>query len=306
VDNQKELSPLAKADIELGKPLAFPIYDQQGKLLLAAGKAITTQRQLDELSVKGLYRNPRWSHVAATVATRGSVKPEAEIRSNAPKAVQAEEAFETGSVLRMSVPGQPDVFNVRLVGTLGKEAFVVAHPMRDSACIFVKEGQVWEFKAFYGLSIFRFTAMAEKVLLSPYPMVVFSWPQDGHSETRNVRSARRIACEIPAAVRLGEPGSLTVTAVVTNLSTGGAEARLSSFQTVKTGTTVFVAFQLSIAGRKYLFELNAKVASQDLAGDTNVLGLAFGEMDNAQFFAIHAFVCDRLITKLGSPLYGAG
>lgn len=307
MENPKDLSPLAKGDLEIGKALPFPIYDRQGMLLLAAGQSIATTKQLDELALKGLYQNPRWSSsVSQFKQAKGSVRPGVEIRSALLKQL-AEEPSETGASLKMNLIGQSEVFPVKLVGAHGREAFVVSHPMRDGSCIFTKEGQNWEFRSFYGLSVYHFTAMIEKVLLSPYPLLVMSWPQEQQLESTPIRSARRVACEVPATVRLNAEDTHPRNAVVLNLSTGGAELKLTSGGVMAVGGEILLAFQLHISGRKYLFELPARVVGHHAGqGDKSCYGLAFNPLKDSDFAAIHAYVCERLVLKLESPLYSLG
>ncbi|HEX4918512.1 MAG TPA: flagellar brake protein [Limnobacter sp.] len=284
----------------MGKPLPFSIYDSQGVLLLAAGQIIASTKQLDELSGKGLYHNPRWAKSAVSNRQKyGSVTPEKQFKSGTVK-LTPEEPSETGSVLKMGLPGSAETFQVRLVGAHGHEAFVVTHPTRDGQCIFVKEGQVWEFRSFYGLSVYHFTAMVEKVLLSPHPMLVISWPHAQNLEAKTVRSARRVACELPTTIRWNGGHA---NGIITNISTGGAEFRSSDLSNLAAGQKVGIAFQISLLDRRYLMELSATVASVHAEEDQFIFGVSYTPIDDRSFAVIHGFVCDRLIAKLGSPLY---
>ncbi|MCQ8895170.1 flagellar brake protein [Limnobacter humi] len=311
MDNPKDLSPLAKGEIELGKALPFAIYDRQGVLLLAAGQAIATDKQLEELSAKGLYHNPRWAQQGFAVqnkSTMGSVAPSAPqpVRSVHLKALP-DDPTETGHVLKMNLPDQLETFSVRLVGALGKEAFVTSHPVKDQQFVFIKEGQVWEFRSFYGLSVYRFKAQVEKILLSPHPMLVMSWPQDGHLEHKPIRTTRRVGCELPATARLsadtadGSP----INGVIRNLSTGGVEFEALASVPWSDGTQVLLAFQLQLSGRKYLLELSARVVvvNKTEPNKPQRFGMAFEPMDDADFAPVHAYVFEHLAQKLESPLY---
>ncbi|WP_370262560.1 PilZ domain-containing protein [Limnobacter sp.] len=302
MDNPKELSPLPKGEVELGKPLPFAIYDQQGTLLLAAGQTIATSKQLDELSGKGLYHNPRWATPAYGKQALGTVKPEAGgVKTSYVKA-QVEDPSETGINLRMIAQTGGEAFQVKLVGTYGREAFVVTHPMRDGKCVFVKEGQLWDFKSFFGLSMYKFTAMVDKVLLSPHPLLVMSWPQPQQFEARAVRTTRRVNCELPAVVRhprLGEPCN----GIIANMSTGGVEFKTPVNGPFEVGQVLSLSFQALLADRKFVLELQGKVVSLGVQAELRSLGISFVELDNTAFAAIHAYVYDRLTHRLGSPLY---
>lgn len=308
MDNPKDLSPLAKGDVEIGKALPFAIFDRGGVLLLAEGQAVTSQKQLDELAAKGLYHNPRW-------ATKFVIQPgKQQIDSSTlPRMLPAKQAFEdpfeTGSQLKMFAPGQAkDPFHVRLIGSIPQAAILITHPMRDGKCVFTKEGQVWEFQATYGLSIYRFSSMIEKVLLSPHPLIVMSWPHETHLESQAIRRARRVNCDLPASIRLAEPKSgdaEPTTAVIDNISTGGVELLFAKAVSLKIGQTISIAFQIILDDRKYVIECDADVVSKprDSGPASSSYGFALRSLSDEQFAVIHAFVSDRLIHRLGPQLY---
>lgn len=309
MDNTKDLSPLAKGDIEIGKALPFAIFDRSGVLLLAEGQSVNSQKQLDELAAKGLYHNPRW-------ATRFAIQPGKPQVDSAtlPKVLAAkqifEDPFETGSQLKMFVPGQPkDTFQVRLIGSIPQEAVLITHPKRDGKCVFTKEGQVWEFQATYGLSFYRFSSMIEKVLLSPHPLIVMSWPHETHLDAQAIRRALRVNCELPATVRLqgGKSDSVDpITAMIDNISTGGFELLFAKPMSLDIGQAISIAFQIILDDRKYFIECDAKVVSKPRdsgQGSSTVYGFVMKSLNDEQFAVIHAFVSDRLNLRLTPQLY---
>ena len=308
MDNPKDLSPLAKGDIEIGKALPFAIFDRSGVLLLAEGQAVNSQKQLDELAAKGLYHNPRWA--SKFVIQPGKPQLDSTALPRMLPAKQAfEDPFETGSQLKMFAPGQAkDPFHVRLIGSIPQAAILITHPMRDGKCVFAKEGQVWEFQATYGLSIYRFSSMIEKVLLSPHPLIVMSWPHETHLESQAIRRARRVNCDLPATIRLNDSkgGSVeSITAVIDNISTGGLELLFSKAVSFNMGQSISIAFQIILDDRKYLIECDAEVVSKprDSGPTSSSYGVALKSLGDEQFAVIHAFVSDRLNHRLGPQLY---
>ena len=308
MDNPKDLSPLAKGDIEIGKALPFAIFDRSGVLLLAEGQAVNSQKQLDELAAKGLYHNPRWANKFVIQPGKSQMDPNALPRM-LPAKQAFEDPFETGSQLKMSAPGQSkDPFHVRLIGSIPQAAILITHPMRDGKCVFAKEGQVWEFQATYGLSIYRFSSMIEKVLLSPHPLIVMSWPHETHLESQAIRRARRVNCDLPATIRLNgsQSGSVeSITAVIDNISTGGLELLFAKAVSFKIGQSISIAFQIILDDRKYLIECDAEVVSKprDSGPSSSTYGFALKSLNDEQFAVIHAFVSDRLNHRLGPQLY---
>jgi hypothetical protein len=59
-----DITPIRKSDIEIGKPLKWPIYGKDKKLLLREGFVIESQNQLDRLIGEGMFRNPAWQRPA--------------------------------------------------------------------------------------------------------------------------------------------------------------------------------------------------------------------------------------------------
>lgn len=308
MENPKDLSPLAKGDIEIGKALPFAIYDRGGVLLLAEGQSINSQKQLDELAGKGLYHNPRWSK-KFTIQPGKPLLDSTLLPRMLPAKQLFEDPFETGSQLKMFAQGHPkDPFPVRLIGSIPSAALLLTHPMRDGKCVFTKEGQVWDFQATYGLSIYRFSSMIEKVLLSPHPLLVMSWPHETHLESQTIRRAKRVNCDLPASIRLNLDKASSeepISAVIDNISTGGLELLFAKAITLTIGQMISIAFRIVLDDRKYLIECDAEVVSKsrDASSGTSSYGLALRSLKDDQFAIVHAFVNDRLIHRLGPQLF---
>ncbi len=297
------LQPLAKADIQIGEPLQFPVFDQQGQLLMARGQIIETQQQYDALALKGLYQNPRWQNETprdTQMVKDGSLG--AAVKTKRPPKVK-EDPTETGQLVRMNMPGDAETFEVKLIGALPDNYLVMTAPVRDGAYVFVKEGQSWEFRSFYGMAVYRFSANVEKVAFSPFPFLVISWPNTSQIERRQIRKARRVLTDIPVALYPdGVASDNMQTGVITNMSTGGVEVRLSSRQ-VEKSSSLLIAFQLTVGREKVLIEAKVNVMSHNVDDNGTRLGMAFIELPQMPYICIHAFVHDRLVHRLETPIY---
>lgn len=304
----KDLSPLPRSSIKIGEELSHPIFGGDGQLLLAAGQVVQSEKQLDELEVKGLFQIPQWaSRVVHSRASAGTVSPKGEVRSLTRKS-EAEDPSESGNVLKMSVEGSDETFIVKLIGTIRRDAFLVTHPTKDGALVFIKEGQFWDFRAFYGTSVYRFNVKVEKVVLTPFPLMIMSWPKETQVESKVIRAARRATCEIPATIRAttrANSDQESVNGYINNISTGGVEFVTKHKLRAGRGDVLRIAFQIVLGERKYLLEPVVTVMSsnRDDPDAQLKLGLAFSTLDDREFAAIHAFVDHRLIQKIESPLY---
>lgn len=300
-----DLTPLPKGDIQVGEALKFPVFDADGKLLLAAGQIVYSDKQLSELAEKGLFCNPRWAEqLVSSRRAAGSVKPSPSVYKST-KVSSPEDPAESGRMLRMSLPGDEQTCTVKLIGEIGKEAFLISHPMRDNSYVFIKEGQSWEFRAFYGTSIFRFEALVEKVLLNPYPMVICAWPMETTKESRLIRAAKRVSCHVVTSIRVQGEQPTNVNGIITNLATGGLEIRASSIQAkaLEKGQVVDLGFQIAMADRKFLVEAKVTIMSKVDDDDGVKLGCSFSALSDVNYGLIHGYVMDQSVHKIESGLY---
>ena len=302
----KDLTPLSRASIKIGEELKFPIFGEDGQLLLAAGHVVQSEKQLDELANKGLYQNPQWAdRIAQSRMAAGTVVPTAELRTTSKKS-ESSDPSESGNVLKMNVKGSEESFIVKLVGTINRDAFVITHPSRDGGLVYIKEGLFWEFRAFYGTSVYKFEAKVDKAILAPHALLVMAWPNETQLESKVIRATRRVSCDIPASLHSaasvqGQP----VHGTINNISTGGVEFATRHKMKVGKGDRFRLAFQITLGERKYL--LNPEVQVMSLAREESDphlrLGLSFEALSDLDYATIHAYVDRKVIQRIESPLY---
>lgn len=307
-----ELKPLDASSFKVGQVFDFPIYDKEGKLLLGIGRPIESQKQLDALIGGGMFHKPAWAeNLIESRKAAGSVTPGSASRL-VKRNMVPEDPSESGRQIKMNVPGDEEYFLVKLVGVVGRDAFVITHPMRDdNKLVFAKEGQEWEFRSFYGKSVFRFKSTVEKVLLQPYPLVIMHWPIESDMDQRLIRQSRRASCELPASCKIEKVNSTgsgnikSYNGLITNLSTGGAAFSCSGMVRASSGSQVNLAFQINLSGRKYVLDLACQLQHHeyDERDDVTNFGLSFQPLNDFQYVAIHGYVLDRLIHRVESPLY---
>lgn len=327
VENPAALMPVKRAHVVVGKPLPFHIYDPEGNLLMSAGQTIQSQRQLDSMMTRGVMYNPnpappprKWQQTSAQeVIDRAKAAPSKKAELDDGPGIRTiltvrkrkvqEDPTETGALLKMNLDGQSEFFMTRLIGTIGSSVFIISPPESDVAMVPVYTGQIWEFRAFYGLSVFRFVAKVAEVITYPTPMLIMHWPESSDVETRAVRSTRRVMCEIPTTIRRKRTvNEDPLRGAITNLSCGGIELSVFGTKTLDKDEHVVVSFMVGGAERKALIEADAKVVVYKGHGefeDESIYGLAFLGLLDRDFFAIHSFVCDRLISRFESPLYAS-
>lgn len=322
----QDLQPLARGDFVVGRPLPYAIYDRNGKLLLAAGQAVQSEAQLQALCMIGLYRNPRWHEGGVPAVARvpeggKAVMKNANERESVAQEKSAGEAYRPPvvatddavgrQVLKMSTPGSGNEYSVRLLGVNPDTSLIVSAPGIDGKLVFVKEGQVFHFRGFFGHTVQSFDATILKVQFSPYPYLHISWPDPSKIARRRIRSTRRAKCRLPCVIYYRRSGTeKQENGFVSDLSVGGAELWLAqelpgSFEDFR------VAFKINVAGQRILIDsgvsaLRLKEEMRRTAGPQGAqgahYGMAFESLSDQLQLAIHAYINELLVAQLESPL----
>lgn len=227
------LSPVRPAEMTVGQPLRWPVYDWHGNLLLASGVVIESQGQLDGLIENGFIHDVRWD--------AESNKPAPDYRKGSKKSIDAQIADEpapgkeiliamddirwlVGETLYLQCHDNLAVrYAVRLIGFVKNKTVFVTPPALDGKYEFIREGQTFIVRAFSGKKAYAFTAAAVKSVHTPHPYLHLSYPKQVRCTI--VRRGVRAEVKIIAAVSLGEPERVAA-ATITDLSTGGASGNL--------------------------------------------------------------------------------
>ena len=314
---KRDLQPLARIDIRIGKPIPFPVYDRSGRLLLARGQVVSDPRALDALVERGLFVNPRWNSDDVMVVEREDeddseeeLQPAPEFRGMPPLTdgkVQSKKTRPLAAwrMLRMWSEGgsADDAMSVKLIGVHEGKSIVITAPERDGRLAFVKEGVMFHFRGFSGELVYEFNAPVQKVRFEPYPYLHVGWPQGWQVGKRRLREARRVRTEVPCILyRDPATTSAFVKGVLTDLSTGGAALQLKD-PINGLNDLVRLAFRLQVAGQQVLFEIDAKpVRRPDADEQEPSIGLSFLGLNDAQKLALHAYVYLQLVREMETPL----
>jgi c-di-GMP-binding flagellar brake protein YcgR len=310
------LQPLAKADIVVGLPLRFPVYDRGGKLLLAAGQVVHNAGQLEALGASGLYRNPRWADPQPTVLRRAKSENAYDPRitqltipidrtSIQGYAIKQEEAGSSW-MLRMSSEGAAQEHTVRLLGVNEGQSVIVSAPTEEGKVVFIKEGASYRFKGFFGQSIVIFTTTVAKVCFAPSPYLHLAWPDATRITTRVVRSARRARCNLPVVVYFSKGKEKAQdNGFITDLSVGGADIALRERLPAECDS-VRVAFRVQVATKRFMIETMARVIRQkanasEAATGADHYGIEFLALSDEHSLAVHGLIHELLVEKLECP-----
>ncbi len=309
-----DLQPVARLDVRLGRPIPFPVYDRNGRLLLAAGQVVTDEKALDALIERGLYSNPRWNTDGFVREVNGGDDdkgPQTEPGSGLgglaefKPAKRMRSASAAHRVLKVWPEGgsPEDAMTVKLIGVNEGRSMVISAPERDGKLAFIKEGSLYNFRGFSGELVYEFKAAVHKTRFEPYPYLHIDWPQDWQVSKRRLREARRVTVDIPCILYPDPQKSEGfVKGAITDLSTGGASVQFKD-RVPKLGDQVRLAFRVQVAGQQVLFEAVSSVMRQpDPAAVAPSVGLKFDALSDVERLALHAYVYLNLVRELELPL----
>jgi c-di-GMP-binding flagellar brake protein YcgR len=289
--------PIRKSDIDIGKPLPWPVYNGDRQLLLKRGFVVETQSQLDGLAEKGLYRDSHGGDVG-TPHRRSDDETVERAKSEQP----AERSVSLDDIkLGIGDPFQIQThaeqtenrYYVKLIGYHKGKSVLVTAPQQEGNLCYIKEGQAFVVRFFSGKNAYAFTSNVIRAANVPYPHLHLSYP----SQVRGlvVRSGERVNARIICTVSIPEDTkTVAVPGLLTNISIGGA--LLSSKRKLgEKNDLLAIKFRIFIRDIEFYMTIDATVCSvsKDDAGDF-LHGLRFAGLPNDMAIALTAFVYQKL------------
>lgn len=299
-EQTESLIPIRKAEIALGKPLPWPVYDANHVLLLNQGVVVSSALQLETLLEKGMFRE---STSRRTAYWRpGQAKAEAEPQAERPDEVNLpfdKVNLAPGDMIQLQSlgEGQEERYTVRVVGVMKPKSVLVSTPVIEGKVIFIREGANFLVRAFSGLNVCGFKARVLKSNLSPYPYLHLTYPATVHA--MRIRKAMRAPVDIIIVIYQQEGGKQLASARIVDLSVGGARVHsLAPFG--NRGDHLFITFKVRYDDIEEIVTTPAVIRSQgeeevDAQGRAmQVTGLQFAEITQSQRLIIMNLVYQHL------------
>ncbi|WP_162059075.1 flagellar brake protein [Undibacterium sp. KW1] len=262
--------PIKHTEINVGQTAPWPIYDEQGHLLMASGVKIESQHQLDGLLEHG-YCNPdamwdtipsKLTPISKTVSSQSSATGSSPAPQDAHKDTLMEldsVRWNVGEILYLQVHDHTAVrYTVKLIGFVKNMSIMVTAPSIDGKAVIIRDGQTFIVRAFPGKKAYAFTASAIKSVYSPHPYLHISYPKQVRCTT--IRQGSRANVKIIASVTIGDPEQ-TAAATLGDLSMGGASGVMKK-PVGKKGDAGVIKFRVSAAGNDEYLTLNVILRSQ--------------------------------------------
>lgn len=172
---EDSLVPLRVTDVAIGKPLPWPVYGPNKKLLLREGYVIETQKQLDVLIKDGVYRNPSWSPAGLRHKKIGREEYRAPEKAEPNNFCFEEMKPKVGDAVQLQI--KDERYPVRLMGFVKGRTIMVTTPSVDGSVILLPEGQPVVVRSFSGKDAYAFSSSIIRVCNAPLPYLHLAYPK---------------------------------------------------------------------------------------------------------------------------------
>ncbi|HQT26402.1 MAG TPA: flagellar brake protein [Burkholderiales bacterium] len=285
-----DLTPIRKDDIEIGKPLAWPVYDSKKHLLLKEGYVVETQSQLDVLIAKGLFRNPAWSKQSPEekFGEKENDSPKLDLLSFADVSLQI------GDTLQMQIENDQR-YGVKLIGYLERKSLLVTAPSSGEGLILMRAGQSVVMRCFSGKNVYAFASSILRVGNTPYPHLHLAYPIEVRG--KKIRKSARARTNVPGSVwRENEPERKSP-CLLEDISFSGAQL-ISASPLGEPGDVLRLYLRVSseraIAYISPLALIKRCGEIQSTEGRKHSYGVEFHNLDPTESFALQILVYQNL------------
>ena len=275
---------VAEEEIQLGQPLAWPLFDARNKLLLARGAVLQSEGQRQHLLGRGLFRKVEETPEPAPAGRATEIScPLEDVR------------LYVGETMQLQAQGEEARHYVKLIGYLQGRSVLVSTPVVDGRVLLLREGQSFVVRLFSGKSVYAFQSTVQKVVNTPYPYLHMSYPV----LVRGISIRRGARCPVNLITAVTGANQKTHAGTITDLSTGGAMFVGKGLAGVK-NDKISLKFRLQVNGGEQYLSLNALLRSIHYMpgpeGSPPVVGhgLQFEQLTPEDALVLSAVVYQRL------------
>lgn len=289
---------IAKGELVVGMPVPWPLYDDNGVLLLARGVILFNKRQLQELVERGLFRKIKGD---ADRTLLNDLEEEERARDawlRRQVSCQLDELhLPIGALIKLENTATSQQYKVRLIGYLKDESVLVTAPAQDGGLVLLHEGQTLIVRLFAGRNVYQFTSYVihQSSLHVSYLHLTYPSKVQGVLLRHSVRADVNVICSVQ------EPLGESVAGLLRDLSVDGA-LLVTMQEFTEKEHHIQVKFKLMVDGLEEIIELDSVVRSQKLVTHPDSTaaevhyGLQFIHHDPEQHFALSAYVYQSLLS----------
>lgn len=283
-----DIAPLSPDAVPVGEPLAWPVVDRDGTLLLDAGSVLVAETERDFLFQhfaphRGDVQVPKVTPTAAGIAGAATTARDMHLTIGALMGLRPQMG-------PSGAPMQP----CRLIGFAPNEALFVTAPYVDGRPTGITPGENVEIVAIASQAVYRFVCTVHAISQSPLDYLVLSKP----ANIRRLRERRsiRVRAQFPVRYGIGEEGArYDGVALARGISALGLSVS-AAWAVGKVGERLRIAFRLRSGDTDTAIETSAVIRNvQTEPGEPAhaTLGLELDRLTPAEQMAMKVYVFDR-------------
>ena len=293
---------LSLGDLAVGKPLPWPIYDNDKTFLMREGHVFDTQEQIDNAINNGLYRRK------SGILTKKDREVELD-RARAEKERLADAslrgkfedmAAKVGDPLLLQVMASygDERCKVRLIGFVVGHTVMIEAPAGAGNFVALREGQEVIARSFSGKLAYGFSTTVTKICSSPIAYVHLAYPD--FVQKVPVRESTRVAFNVigTAAKVVEEVDNSRFAVLLVDFSTTGA-AFTAAEGVADRGSVLRLSFRVKIQDIEVLPVVECIVRSRaPVEGDgsgKHRFGVQFRDLKTQDLLVLQSMVYQKML-----------
>jgi c-di-GMP-binding flagellar brake protein YcgR len=291
----KGFTRLQLAEIPVGTPLAWSIFDEDGNVAYRPGYVFRNRQELATAErMTLLYKSdagPAKAEMPPPAASKRAPineNPAADSETSLDEIrLHIGEAWQLQPLSDLD----PKRYYVKLVGYLKPVSVIITAPTVDDKALLIREGQAFVVRAFSGKSAYAFKTTVIKSVGAPFPHLHLAYPPSVRGMI--VRRSERIDVNIITSITPTREGLAKAPGIICNASKTGASLRTPA-PIGQSGDRIGLSFKLLIEGNDYLLTLEGIIravrAPNADQGKVVEYGIQFIDIKPIDQLVIGAFV----------------
>jgi len=267
------LQPVPIADIPLGKPLPWRLYDRNGYVVFARGAMVERREQLE-----GLLRDMDAPPQTSESGDFGELQEAVPVSGFPPAGIKPQPGERVQ--IRLLNRDLQVFYSVHLIGYIKNRSVLLTTPLVNGAPLILADGEQLEVRMVTGSNIYAFQAAIQRLCISPTHYMHLDYP----AEVRMQRLRKSPWAGVNLSAGASNAQGVREIARLVNLSADGAQLHAPA-SLGEAGATLQLAFDATIDELKTTLNLDATIlhvraAPQEVPGMSEY-GVAFNHVSAA-------------------------
>lgn len=273
------LQPVPIADIPLGKPLPWRLYDRNGYVIFARGDMVESREQLDGLLAEGLLRDMDAPPQTSETGDLGELQEVVPVGGFPPTGIKPQVGERVQ--IRLLNRNLQVFYSVRLIGYIKNRSILLTTPLVNGVPLILADGEQLEVRMVIGNNIYAFQAPIQRLCISPVHYLHLDYPAEVRAQ--KLRKSPWARVSLSASVSNAQ-GTREIARLV-NLSADGAQLHAPA-SLGEPGAALQLAFDAAIDELKTTLNLDATIlhvraAPQEAGSGMSEYGVALNNVSAA-------------------------